>query len=247
MSLEGKTVLVTGGSRGIGKAIALAFAKEGANVIINYTSNVEAAEDTVKEIENLNVKGLAVKANISKSEEVQRLMDEIEENFDNIDILINNAGVTKDNLFVKMKEEDWDEVMDINLKGVFLCTKAVVRKMIRQKYGRIINMSSVVGILGNPGQANYCASKAGVIGFTKSLAREVASRNITVNAIAPGFIDTDMTRVLPEGVKEKLVDTIPMKRYGKPGDIANLAVFLSSDMANYITGQVIHVDGGMAM
>ena len=247
MNLTGKIALVTGGSRGIGRSIALALASQGANVIINYTSNEESALKVIEEIESFNVKGLAVKANISKSEEVAEMINKIEETFDGIDILVNNAGITKDNLFIRMKEEDWDQVMDVNLKGTFLCTKAVIRKMIKQKYGRIINMSSVVGVAGNPGQANYCASKAGVIGFTKSIAKEVAGKNITVNAIAPGFIETDMTKVLPENVKESMLEVIPMKKYGKPEDIANLVVFLSSDNANYITGQVIHVDGGMAM
>ena len=247
MSLIEKTVLVTGGSRGIGRSIALLFAKEGANVIINYTKDEEGATDVIKEIESLGVKGLAIKANISKAEEVDKMIDEIKENFDRVDILINNAGITKAGLFIGMKERDWDKVMEVNLKGVFLCTKAVIRKMIKQKHGKIINISSIVGIIGIPGQVNYSASKAGVIGFTKSLAREVASRNITVNAIAPGFIETDMTKILPEDVKRNMVETIPMKKYGKPEDVANLAVFLSSDKADYITGQVIHVDGGMAM
>lgn len=247
MNLTGKTALVTGGSRGIGKSIAIALASQGANVIINYTSSEESAAKVVGEIEGLNVKALAVKANVSNAEEIKSMLEQIEEKFEGIDILINNAGVTRDNLFIRMKEEDWDQVMDINLKGVFLCTKAVVRKMIKQKYGRIINLSSVVGVVGNPGQANYCASKAGVIGFTKSLAKEIAGKNITVNAIAPGFIETDMTKVLPENVKESMLEVIPMKKYGKPEDIANLVVFLSSENANYITGQVIHVDGGMAM
>nr|WP_246579305.1 3-oxoacyl-[acyl-carrier-protein] reductase [Alkaliphilus flagellatus] len=247
MNLTGKTALVTGGSRGIGRSIALALANQGANVIINYTSNEESAAKVVEEIESFNVKALAVKANVSNAEEINDMMDKIEEMFDGIDILVNNAGITRDNLFIRMKEEDWDQVMDINLKGVFLCTKAVVRKMIKQKYGKIINLSSVVGVVGNPGQANYCASKAGVIGFTKSLAKEIAGKNITVNAIAPGFIETDMTKVLPENVKESMLEIIPMKKYGKPEDIANLVLFLSSDNASYITGQVIHVDGGMAM
>ena len=247
MNLVGKTALVTGGSRGIGRSIALALANEGANVIINYTSNEERALKVVEEIESFNVKALAIKANVSRTEEIKEMMDRIEEVFDGIDILVNNAGITRDNLVIKMKEEDWDQVMDINLKGVFLCTKAVLRKMIKQKQGRIINLSSVVGVVGNPGQVNYCASKAGVIGFTKSLAKEVAGKNITVNAIAPGFIETDMTNALPDKVKEAMVEVIPMKKYGRPEDIANLAVFLSGDGANYITGQVIHVDGGMAM
>ena len=247
MNLKGKTVLITGGSRGIGRAIALAFAEEGTNVIINYTSDEENAKDVIKEIEKFGVKGLAVRANISKAEEVNSMFDKIKEDFDMIDILINNAGITRDSLFIGMKEKDWDEVIEVNLKGMFLCTKAVIRKMLRQKYGRIVNISSVVGVIGNPGQANYCASKAGVIGFTKSLAREVASRNITVNAIAPGFIGTDMTKVLPENIKESVMKTIPMGRYGNPEDVANVVVFLSSDRADYITGQVIHIDGGMAM
>lgn len=247
MNLTGKTALVTGGSRGIGRSIALAFANQGANVIINYTSNEESAAKVIEEIKSFNVKALAVKANVSNAEEINGMMDKIEEMFDGIDILVNNAGITRDNLFIRMKEEDWDQVMDINLKGIFLCTKAVIRKMIKQKYGKIINLSSVVGVVGNPGQANYCASKAGVIGFTKSLAKEIAGKNITVNAIAPGFIETDMTKALPENVKESMLEIIPMKKYGKPEDIANLVLFLSSDNASYITGQVIHVDGGMAM
>ena len=247
MRLEGKNALVTGGSRGIGRAIALALAKEGANVIINYSSNPTTAEATVKDIEAFGVKGLAVKGNVSDQEEVKQMIEKIEEVFDGVDILVNNAGITKDNLFIRMKEEEWDQVMDVNLKGVFLCTKAVTRKMIKQKFGKIINISSVVGVMGNPGQANYCASKAGVIGFTKSIAKELAGKNICVNAIAPGFIDTDMTAVLSDNVKDEMLKHIPLKKYGKPEDIANLVVFLSSEDSNYITGQVIHVDGGMVM
>lgn len=247
MNLIEKTVLITGGSRGIGRSVALSFAKEGINVIINYTSDKEGAAGVIKEIEGFGVKGSAVKADVSKAEEVDRMIGEIKKDFGSIDILINNAGITRDGLFIGMKEKDWDRVMDVNLKGVFLCTKAVIRGMIKQKYGRIINISSVVGVVGNPGQVNYSASKAGIIGFTKSLAREVAGRNITVNAIAPGFIETDMTKILPEDIKKSMVETIPMKRYGRPEDVANLAVFLGSDRAGYITGQVVHVDGGMAM
>ncbi|WP_026475969.1 3-oxoacyl-[acyl-carrier-protein] reductase [Alkaliphilus transvaalensis] len=247
MNLSGKNALVTGGSRGIGRSIALALAGAGANVVINYTSNATAAEAVVKEIEALGVKGLAVKGNISNGDEVNEMINQIEEVFPQIDILINNAGITKDNLIIRMKEEEWDAVMDVNLKGTFLATKAVARKMIKQKHGKIINISSVVGVMGNPGQANYCASKAGVIGFTKALAKELAGKGINVNAIAPGFIDTDMTAVLSDNVKDQMLSHIPLKRYGKPEDIANLILFLSSDLSNYITGQVIHVDGGMVM
>lgn len=247
MGLVGKTVLITGGSRGIGRSVALSFAGEGANVIINYAKDDERAMNVIKEIEEYGVKALAFKANISEVEEVNKMIDEIKRKFDGIDILINNAGITRDGLFIGMKEKDWDEVININLKGAFLCTKAVIRGMIKQKYGKIVNISSVVGVIGNPGQANYSASKAGIIGFTKSIAKEVASRNITVNAIAPGFIETDMTKKLPESIKESMIETVPMKKYGRPEDVANLAIFLSSDKAGYITGQVIHVDGGMVM
>lgn len=247
MRLHGKNALVTGGSRGIGKSIALALAKEGANVIINYTSCSAAAEEAVKEIEALGVKGLAIKTNVASQEEVKEMLDKIEEVFEGVDILVNNAGITKDNLLIRMKEEEWDQVMSVNLKGVFLCTKAVAKKMIRQKHGKIINIASVVGVMGNPGQANYCASKAGVIGFTKSIAKELAGKNICANAIAPGFIVTDMTDPLSDNVKEEMLKHIPLRRYGSPEDIAKLVVFLSSEDSDYITGQVIHVDGGMVM
>ncbi|KAB3531419.1 3-oxoacyl-[acyl-carrier-protein] reductase [Alkaliphilus serpentinus] len=247
MSLKGRNALVTGGTRGIGKAIAIALANEGANIIINYTSNSQVADEVVKELEGLGVKALAIKANVANPHEVKAMMDEIEEKLEGVDILINNAGITRDNLFMRMKDEEWQQVMDVNLNGLFYCTKAVVRRMMKQKYGKIINMSSVVGVMGNAGQANYCASKAGVIGMTKSLAKELAPKGINVNAIAPGFIDTDMTAVLSDNVKDQMINHIPMKKYGKPEDIANLVVFLSSEASQYITGQVIHVDGGMAM
>ncbi|AOY77348.1 3-oxoacyl-[acyl-carrier-protein] reductase [Clostridium formicaceticum] len=247
MNLKGKNAIVTGGSRGIGRAIALGLAENGANVMINYTSNKEAAEAVVREMEGYGVKALAVQCNVTNSDDVKKMVEIAEENFDTIDVLVNNAGITKDNLLLRMKEEEWQQVMDVNLKGVFLCTKAIIRKMMKQKQGKIINISSVVGVVGNAGQANYAASKAGVIGFTKSVAREVAGKNIHVNAIAPGFIDTDMTAVLSEDIKNGLIEGIPLKRYGKPEDIAALVTFLSSDLANYITGQVIHVDGGMAI
>jgi len=245
--LINKNAIVTGGSRGIGKAIALELAANGANVIINYSSNKEMADKAVEEIKAFGVKAMAIQCDISNSDSVNKMIGLVEEEFEAIDILVNNAGITKDNLLMKMKEEEWQQVMDVNLKGTFLMTKAVIRNMIRQKQGKIINISSVVGVTGNIGQTNYSASKAGVIGFTKSLAKEVSGKGIMVNAIAPGFIETDMTEVLREDIKEKILNNIPLKKFGKPKDVANLVVFLSSDKSNYITGQVIHIDGGMAI
>ncbi|QUH26252.1 3-oxoacyl-[acyl-carrier-protein] reductase [Serpentinicella alkaliphila] len=249
MLVKGKNALVTGASRGIGKEIALTLAKNGANVIVNYPidSEAEAANEVVKEIEKLNVKALAVKADVTSESEVKEMVDAIDKNFDTLDILVNNAGITRDNLLIRMKEDDWDRVIDVNLKGTFICTKAVARKMMKQKYGKIVNVSSVVGVMGNAGQANYCASKAGVIGLTKSVARELASKEINVNAIAPGFIETEMTAILSEDVKNQMLANIPLKKYGKPEDVANLVLFLSSDLSKYITGQVILVDGGMGI
>ena len=247
MLLENQIVLVTGGSRGIGKAAALACAREGAHIIINYAGNVKAAEETVKEISDLGQKCLAVQADISKLADVERLIEEATAEFGKIDILVNNAGITRDGLLMRMKEEDWDAVIETNLKGIFLCTKAVIRGMMKQRSGRIINMTSVVGVMGNAGQANYAAAKAGVIGFTKSTAKELASRGITVNAIAPGFIHSDMTSVLPENVKEEMVKAIPIGRMGEADEVADTVIFLASNSARYITGQVIHVDGGMVM
>ena len=247
MLLENQIVLVTGGSRGIGKAAALACAREGAHIIINYAGNVKAAEATVKEISDLGQKCLAVQADISKLADVERLIEEATAEFGKIDILVNNAGITRDGLLMRMKEEDWDAVIETNLKGIFLCTKAVIRGMMKQRSGRTINMTSVVGVMGNAGQANYAAAKAGVIGFTKSTAKELASRGITVNAIAPGFIHSDMTSVLPENVKEEMVKAIPIGRMGEAEEVADAVVFLASNSARYITGQVIHVDGGMVM
>jgi len=247
LRLQGKNALVTGGSRGIGKAIALELAKQGANVAINFTSNEEKALEVVKEIEGFGVKAVSIKGNVTDSTDVENMITTFNKNFDTLDILVNNAGITKDNLLIRMKEEDWDGVMDVNLKGVFLATKAVARKMMKQKSGKIINLSSVVGVMGNPGQGNYCASKAGVMGFTKSIAKELGGKNITVNAIAPGFIETDMTEVLSDKAKEAMLGSVPLKRPGKPEDVARLVSFLSSEDADYITGQVIHVDGGMVM
>lgn len=247
MSLQGKTAIVTGGGRGIGRAICLEFAAQGANLVINYAGNSETAEKTAADCEALGAKAAIIKADVSKSEEVDAIFALAVEEFGRVDILVNNAGVTKDKLIMAMSEEDFDKVVDTNLKGAFLCMKSASKLMMKQRSGRIINMSSVVGVRGNAGQVNYAASKAGIIGMTKSLAKELAGRNVTVNAIAPGFIDTDMTAVLSDKVKEAILGDIPMKKLGKPEDIAKTAAFFAQDEAGYITGQVICVDGGMAM
>lgn len=242
-----RTAVVTGGSRGIGKEVAKKLASLGADVVINYTLNEEQANITKSEIEGMGVKCMVVQCDVSKSDQVAEMMDSVVKEFGKIDILVNNAGITRDGLLMRMKEEDFDKVIDINLKGVFNCTKAATKYMMKKKYGKVINMASIVGIMGNPGQTNYCASKAGVIGFTKASARELASRNININAVAPGFIDTDMTQVLSENIKNSMLANIPKKTFGKPEDVANLVAFLASDMSEYITGQVINVDGGMVM
>ena len=245
--LQGKCAVITGASRGIGRQIALKYAKEGANIVLNYRNSETEALQLKEELDKLGSNTLIIKANVSNFEEAERLIKEAKEVFGRVDILVNNAGITKDNLIMRMKEEDFDSVIDVNLKGAFNCLKAVTPIMIRQKEGKIINMSSVVGVIGNAGQVNYCASKAGLIGMTKSLAREIGGKNINVNAIAPGFIDTDMTKVLSEDQKKNIMSQVPLKRLGQADDIANLALFLASEQSNYITGQVIHVDGGMAM
>ncbi|CEO30973.1 3-oxoacyl-[acyl-carrier-protein] reductase [Paraclostridium sordellii] len=247
IDLNGKVALITGGSRGIGKAIAIKLASYKANIVINYTSNKEHALKVKEEIESYGVKSIVIKCDVSKSDEVNNMIEEVVKEFGQIDILVNNAGITRDGLLMRMKEEDFDSVIDINLKGVFNCTKSATKYMMKKRYGKIINISSVVGLIGNAGQANYCASKAGVIGLTKSSARELASRNINVNAIAPGFIDTDMTSILNENLKETMLKNIPQNRFGSPEDVANLVLFLASDMSSYITGQIINVDGGMVM
>ena len=245
--LQGKCAVITGASRGIGREIALKYAKEGANIVLNYRNSEIEALQLKEELDKLGSNTLIIKANVSNFEEAERLIKEAKEVFGRVDILVNNAGITKDNLIMRMKEEDFDSVIDVNLKGAFNCLKAVTPIMIRQKSGKIINMSSVVGVIGNAGQVNYCASKAGLIGMTKSLAREIGGKNINVNAIAPGFIDTDMTKVLSEEQKKNIMSQVPLKRLVQADDIANLALFLASEQSNYITGQVIHVDGGMAM
>ncbi|MEK4494111.1 3-oxoacyl-[acyl-carrier-protein] reductase [Ureibacillus sp. FSL W8-0352] len=245
--LDGKTAVVTGASRGIGRAIALELAKEGANVVVNYSGSKEKADEVVEEILKIGKKAIAVQANVADNESVQNLMKTALDEFGSIDILVNNAGITRDNLLMRMKEEEWDEVIQTNLKGVFLCTKAVTRQMMKQRSGRIINIASVVGVTGNAGQANYTAAKAGVIGLTKTTSRELASRNILVNAVAPGFITTEMTDALPEDIKNSMLSQIPLAKLGKPEHVAKAVVFLASDDAEYITGQVLHVDGGIAM
>jgi len=245
MLLKNKVVLVTGASRGIGKEIAYKFANEGADIVINFTSNENLALQLKNEIEALGRKALIIKADISKISEVEEMFNVTEKEFGRLDILVNNAGITKDNLIIRMSEEDFDKVLNINLKGAFLCSKYASKMMIKQRCGNIINISSVVGIMGNSGQTNYAASKAGIIGLTKSLAKELSSRNIRVNAIAPGFIETDMTKELNDKIKEMMLINIPLKRFGKPSEVANVALFLASDLSSYITGQVICVDGGM--
>lgn len=247
MSLAGKVALVTGGSRGIGRATVIELAKSGADVAINYAGSEEAAKQLALEVEGMGRKAITIQTNVASSAEVGEMVKKVIEEFGQIDILVNNAGITKDNLIMRMKEEDWDAVIDVNLKGVFNCIKAVTRQMMKQRSGRIINMSSVVGVMGNAGQANYVAAKAGVIGLTKTTARELASRGITVNAIAPGFIETDMTSSLGEEVNESILSQIPLGRMGSPEDIAKMVRFIASDEAAYVTGQIIHVDGGMAM
>ncbi|MEJ9217033.1 3-oxoacyl-[acyl-carrier-protein] reductase [Paenibacillus glucanolyticus] len=246
-ALKGQTALVTGASRGIGRSIALGLADLGANVVVNYAGSEAAAAEVVEAIRAKGVSAIAIKSNVGRTEEAEAMVKQVMETFGRIDILVNNAGITRDNLIMRMKEEEFDQVIETNLKGVFNCLKAVTRPMMKQRYGRIINISSVVGALGNPGQANYVAAKAGVIGLTKSAARELASRGITVNAVAPGFIDTDMTRELSEDMREGLLGGIPLARLGQPEEIAGVVAFLASSSASYMTGQVLHVDGGMYM
>ena len=247
MVLENKVALVTGASRGIGRQIAISLAQEGAQVIVNYNGSAAKAEEVVNLITEAGGRAEAVQCNVSEYAKAEELMKYIIGKYGRVDILVNNAGITRDNLLMKMTEEEFDAVIDINLKGTFNCIKHLSRQMLKQKGGRIINISSVSGVMGNAGQANYCASKAGVIGLTKSVARELASRGITCNAVAPGFIETEMTDVLADSVKEAMNAQIPMKCFGNTEDIAGTVVFLASDAARYITGQVINVDGGMAM
>jgi len=246
MKLKDKVAIVTGASRGIGKAIAEKFCQEGAVCVVCSRSK-ERVSKMAEELEKTGAKVFAVQADISKKEDVESLVDVTLHEFERIDILVNNAGITRDTLLMRMKDADWEDVLNTNLTGVFLCTRAVTRQMLKQRNGRIINISSVIGLTGNVGQANYAAAKAGIIGFTKSVARELGRRNITVNAVAPGYIATDMTASLSEEYKQRMFELIPLGRSGTPEDVAEVAAFLASDSANYITGQIIQVDGGMAM
>jgi len=243
----GKAAIVTGASRGIGREIALQLAKEGAKVVVNYSGSKDKADEVVSLITQLGGEAFAIQADVSKTDSVKNMVDQTLERFGSIDILVNNAGITRDNLLMRMKEDEWDDVLNINLKGVFLCTKGVTRQMMRQRAGKIVNVASIVGVSGNPGQANYVAAKAGVIGFTKTVAKELAARNINVNAVAPGFITTDMTEALNDEVKDQMLSAIPLGKLGSPENVAKTVLFLLSEDAAYITGQTIHVDGGMVM
>jgi 3-oxoacyl-[acyl-carrier protein] reductase len=245
--LEGKTAVITGGSRGIGKGIALRFAAEGANIALTNIIDDEEFADTVKEINALGVKARGYVSDAAVYADAENVIDEIVKDFGSIDILVNNAGITRDTLLMRMTEEQWDQVLTVNLKSVFNLTKAAIKPMMKQKYGSIINMSSVVGVSGNAGQSNYSASKAGILGFTKSVAKELGSRSVRCNAIAPGFILTEMTGRLPEEVKSDWISKIPLRRGGLPEDVANVALFLASDLSSYVTGQTINVCGGMLM
>ncbi len=247
MQLEGKVALVTGASRGIGKAIALLLAENGADVAVNFAGSTAAAEAVAAEIEKMGRKAILVQGDVSKADVCAEMVDKVVKELGRIDILVNNAGITRDTLLLRMKEEDWDAVLNTNLKGVFNCTKAAVKYMAKQRSGSIVNISSVVALMGNAGQANYAAAKAGILGFTRSVAKEMAARGIRVNAVTPGFIKTDMTSVLSEKVVAAMEASIPLARLGEPEDIAKAVLFLAGDNSAYITGQTLHVDGGMVM
>ncbi|NLL06183.1 MAG: 3-oxoacyl-[acyl-carrier-protein] reductase [Clostridiaceae bacterium] len=247
MQLKGKTAIITGSSRGIGKAIAFKLGKMGASIVLNGSSASEALNKAEEELKEAGINVISTVGDVRKLEDVEAMFKVAQEAFGKVDILVNNAGITRDKLIMRMSEGDWDDVLDINLKGAFLCTKVASKTMMKQKSGKIINITSVIGVMGNPSQTNYAASKAGLIGFTKATAKELASRGINCNAVAPGLIATEMTDVLPENVKENYLNSIPQKRYGTPEDVANVVGFLVSEEANYITGQVIHIDGGLVM
>ncbi len=247
MLLTGKTAIVTGGSRGIGRAIALCLAAEGANVAVIYAGNTAAAEETLQAITDKGGKAISIQCDVANEDAVTAMVKQVKEQFGSVDILVNNAGITRDGLLMRMKTADWQAVLDTNLTGTFFCTKAVTKFMMKQRSGAIVNLTSVVGLTGNAGQANYAAAKSGIIGFTKSVAKELASRGIRANAVAPGCIDTDMTAVLSDAVKEEMLKTIPLGRVAQPEEVAKAVLFLVSDCASYITGQVLNVDGGMVM
>jgi len=247
MQLKGKTAVITGSGRGLGKAIALKLAQMGANIVLNDIANSDAIDATAEEFKAAGFNVIVTKGDVRNPEDVENMVKKAVEAFGSLDILVNNAGITKDMLMIKMSEKDWDDVLDINLKGAFLCTKAAAKVMMKQRRGKIINIASVAGVMGNAGQANYSASKAGLIGLTKTTAKELASRNITCNAVAPGLIQSKMTEVLPDKVKENYLNNIPLGRFGTPEDVANVIGFLASDDSNYVTGQVIHIDGGLVM
>ena len=247
MELEGKAALVTGGSRGIGRAVCLELARRGACVAVNYAGNAAAAEETVESCKAKGVDAFSVQADVADAAACDAMVKEVLSRFGRLDILVNNAGITRDGLMPMLKDADWDAVLDANLKGAFHCMRAAYRPMMKQKYGRVVNLSSIVGLRGNAGQANYAASKAGLIGLTKSMAKELAGRNVTVNAVAPGFIDTDMTAALPEKARESMLASIPMGRLGRGEDVAKAVAFFAGDGAGYVTGQVLCVDGGMAV
>ncbi|TAK33633.1 MAG: 3-oxoacyl-[acyl-carrier-protein] reductase [Chloroflexota bacterium] len=247
LDLSGRVAVVTGSSRGIGRAIATRLAQHSAAVVVNYTHSDEQANDLVGTLSAEGLQAIAVKADISQPDEARHLIEAAVSKFGRLDILVNNAGVTRDTLLLRLNNDDWDIVLDTNLRGAFFCTKAAMKPMLKQRWGRIISVASIVGVVGNPGQSNYAAAKGGLIAFTKSVAREVATRGITANAVAPGFIDTDMTRALPEQTRQEVLRQIPFSRFGKPEDVAGPVVFLASDLAAYVTGQVLNVDGGMVM
>ncbi len=247
MSLTDKIALVTGGSRGIGKAIALELARQGARVAVNFVSQEAGAQAVAEAIRGAGGEAMTVRADVGDAAAVETMMEAVTAQWHRIDILVNNAGITRDTLLVRMTEDDWDAVLGTNLKGAFLCTRSVLRPMMRQRWGRVINLSSIVGVRGNPGQANYAAAKAGLIGFTKSIAKEVASRNITVNALAPGWIESDMVAAVPENLRQEALNRIPAGRLGVPEDVAGVVAFLASDAASYVTGQLIGIDGGMVL